>query len=210
MRIAILIPTYFRPAGLRRLLQSLRNTAPEIYPVVVAEPGDEQASVIANSFGAIFAYCPPPHKSGPKWNFALSIASNFDAYILGSDDTYYLPGWYEEMVKSLEENDNSGLFALNDGTSCQHYLMTRDFMVEHHGGVMAVPHYSGWSLDIEAVERASRVGKYFFVEKARLVHDWHGSATRIKCNRDKAIFEARKAVGFPDDFESIIEMEFPA
>ena len=210
MNVAILIPTFFRPRKLRRLLQSLKDTAPAVHPVVVAEPDDRQAPGIASEFGATFAFC-PQHRQGSvyAWNLALSIEPDYDAYILGADDCYYLPGWYEEMIKTIEANGGSGLFALNDGTSCQHFLMTREFIIGYNGGVMAIPHYSGWFLDFESCDRAERIGKRFFAENARIVHEWHGSATKINKKRDRATYEARKAAGFPDDFPPILEMEFP-
>jgi GT2 family glycosyltransferase len=209
VNIAILVPTFFRPLGLRRLLQSLKDTAPAVHPVVAVEPDDAQAHGIAREFGATLVTCPPRMGSVCAWNLALAAEPNYDAYILGADDCYYLPGWYEAMLQAIEANGGSGLFALNDNTSCNHYLMTRDFILEHHGGVMAIPHYSGWFLDYESCDRAERVGKRFFAESAKIVHDWHGSATKINSKRDEEIYKTRKAAGFPDDFKPIVEMEWP-
>ena len=210
MNIAILIPTYFRSSKLRRLLQSLKDTAPLVHPVVVAEPDDGYARVIAKNFGATFATCLPRQGSGYAWNYALSIAPNYDAYILGADDCYYLPGWYEAMLKCMDDNGGSGLFALNDKTGTQHYLMTRDFIINHNGGVMVMPYYKGWYQDMEACARARRVGLYFFAIDAKIVHDWHGSATNHFEKDGRKLFEKRQAAGFPDDFQPILEMEFPA
>jgi GT2 family glycosyltransferase len=204
VKIAILVPTYFRPQGLRRLLQSLKDTAPDVHPVVAAEPDDRKAPPIAKEFGAIFVVCLPRRGAAAAWNLALATAPNFDAYILGADDCYYLPGWYEEMIIALNEHDNSGLFALNDGTSTQHFLMTRDFIIEHNGGVMAIPHYRGWYLDWEACERAKRAGKYFFVEGAKIVHDRQGSASKTHASQSLALYKQRLAANFPNDFPSII------
>lgn len=210
MNIAILIPTYFRSHKLHKLLQSLKDTSPLVHPVVVAEPDDEQAPKLAARYGATFSTCPPRRGSGAAWNLALAIAPDFDAYILGADDCYYLPGWYEAMVKCMDDNGGSGLFALNDGTGTQHYLMTRDFIIEHNGGVMVMPYYKGWFQDIEACARARRVGKYFFAIDAKIVHNWHGSATNHYEAAGKRLFTQREAAGFPDDFPPILEMEFPA
>jgi len=208
MNIAILIPTYFRPQGLRKILQSLKDTSPLVHPVVVAEPDDTTAPLICKKFPATFTTCPPRRGAGYSWNLALATAPNFDAYILGADDCYYLPGWYEAMIKCIDDNGGSGLFGLNDGTGVQHYLMTRDFIIQHNGGVMAMPYYWGWYMDLESVARARRVGKCFFVIDAKMVHNWHGSATIIP-KGDKTLFDQRRKAGFPDDFPPILEMEFP-
>jgi GT2 family glycosyltransferase len=204
INIAILVPTYFRPVGLRRLLQSLRETAPAVHPVIAAEPDDRKAPSIAREFNATFVMCQSRRGAMAAWNLALATAPSYDAYILGADDCYYLPGWYEEMINALNEHGGSGLFALNDGTATSHFLMTRDFIIEHNGGVMAIPHYRGWYLDWEACERAKRVGKYFFVEEAKIVHDRQGSASKTHADQSLALYKQRLAANFPNDFPSII------
>lgn len=211
MNIAIIVPTFFRLHGLRRALQTLQDTAPAVHPIVVREKDDAEAEIIARQFDASIVTCPLSRRgSVPAWNLGLATEPNHDAYILGADDCYYLPGWYEALVQCVEENGGSGLFALNDGTDIQHYMMTRDFIIEHHGGVMAVPHYSGWSLDFEACARAERAGLRFFAREAHIVHDWHGSASKISFKNDRETFYLREADGFPDDFDAIVQMEFPA
>ena len=210
MNIAILIPTYFRPKGLRRLLQSIKDTSPLVHLVVVAEPDDRYAALVSRQFGVTFAISLPRRGSGHAWNLALAVAPNFDAYILGADDCYYLPGWYEAMIKCIEDKGGSGLFGLNDGTGVQHYLMTRDFIIEHNGGVMVMPHYGGWFQDMEACARARSVGKYYFAFDAKIVHDWHGSATSNYKVEGENLFNQRREAGFPDDYPPILEMEFPA
>ena len=209
MNIAILIPTYFRTHGLRKLLQSIKDTAPLVHPVVIAEPDDKQAPIIASRFGATFSTCPPRRGSGAAWNLALAIAPVSDGYILGADDCYYLPGWYEALIQCVDANGGSGLFGLNDGTGVQHYMMTRDFIIEHNGGVMVMPYYRGWYQDREACERARRVGKYFFAIDAKMRHNWHGSATNHYEKDGERLFRERIAAGFPDNYPPILELEFP-
>jgi GT2 family glycosyltransferase len=207
MKTVVLIPTYYRTEGLRRLLQSLRDTAPRIKSVVVAEPLDKKAGGVAKEFGAVFVESVAPQKSVYGWNLALTHALNFDAYVLGADDTYYAPGWYEESVKALKKIGGSGLvgFSGDEGRPCsEHYLMTRDFMIEHHGGVMAIPCYTGWYVDWEAVERAKRVGKFAFAKKAVVHHDWHGSATNNFAHEGLSLYREREAAGFPDNFDPIL------
>ena len=209
MNNIVILPTFYRPEGLLRALQTLRDTAPAVHTVVVAELEDDEAQVIAESFGVFFIQCKLRQRGGvPAWNLGLETKPNYGGYVLGSDDCYYLPGWYEALLKSIDENGGSGLFSLNDNTATSHYLMTRDFIVKHHGGVMAVPHYTGWYLDWEACERARSAGKYFFAEQAKIVHDWNGSAFRVKCKKDARIFKMRRENGFPNDFAPIINMEF--
>lgn len=206
IRIAVLIPTFFRYKGLKRTLESLRQTAPFVWPVVIAEPDDIYAGKLTSEYRATFVKCMERRK-GPTyaWNTGLAAEPNYGAYILGADDCYYLPNWLEELEIVLSNCGGSGLIGLNDGSFTQHYLMTRDFIVEHCGGVFAIPHYRAWFLDLEAVERAKAVNKYFISPNSKIVHDWHGSASPNYAKQAAALFEERKAKGFPNDFPPIIK-----
>lgn len=205
MNIAILIPTFFRHKGLRRALQTLNDTAHDVHSVVITEPDDWKASLTAEEFRVQSVACPAARRgSGQAWNLGLATAPGFDAYILGSDDCYYLPGWYEGLTDCMKLNGNSGLFGLNDGTGIQHFCMTRDFIIDYNGGVMVMPYYRGWYQDFEACERARRAGKYFFAEGAKIVHAWRGSATRNYAKLGKILYEQRLAEGFPDNYPPVL------
>jgi hypothetical protein len=148
---------------------------------------------------------------------ALRAFPDADAYVLGSDDAIFQPGWYEATMQALEQIGGSGLVGFNDGRKDKralavHYLMTRDFIIEHHGGVMAVPHYRSWGLDTEACQRAIAAGKYIKCLEAMVVHDWHGPdgdetyRMGLEYRKNvKQIYERRRMAGFPDDFEPIIK-----
>ena len=203
--VACLIPTFFRPEGLKRVLRSLRETSPDVRAVVVAESDDEQAPLITSEFNATFVTCLQPRQGTvPNWNLALATEPNYDAYFLGADDLYFTPGWLEETLKILESIGGSGLIQISN---FGHYLMTRDFIIEHHGGVMVVPHYKGWCPDIEAITRARRAGKFGYAPNAIVVHEWHGSASNNYAVEGWALLEQRRAAGWIDDFPPILKGE---
>jgi GT2 family glycosyltransferase len=218
MVVAALTPTLHRPEGLRRVLQSLKDTAPDVVAVVACDPDDHFAHTIAERYGAIHVTIQEARAGcAHAWNIALLAYPDADAYILGSDDAIFTPGWYEAALAALAKIGGSGLVGFNDRRKDKkalavHYMMTRDFIVEHHGGVMAVPHYKSWGLDTEACQRAIAAGKYIKCLEAIVIHDWRGPSgddtyrMGLEYRKNvKELYEAREAAGFPDDFEPIIK-----
>lgn len=219
MVIAALIPTLHRPAGLWRVLQSLEDTAPDVVRVVARDLDDEPARVIAQAFDCTIATCDAPRLGcAHAWNTALKAYPAADIYVLGADDAIFTPGWLNAALKALEKIGGSGLVGFyaewKQTEYSFHYLMTRDFMIEHHGGVAAVPHYFTWGVDTEACQRAMRAGKYIKAMDAIVLHDWrgpHGDATyqmgAAHRAETKAMYSRRERLGFPDDFPSILQKE---
>ena len=221
MRIAVLLPTCHRPAGLRRALQTLKDTAPDLHPVVAAEADDSQAPIIAKEFGATFTVCPEPYRGcGAAWNTALRAAMDFDAYFLGSDDIIFMPGWIEAVLRAFEKLGGSGFVGINDCRKnaekfcATHYLMTRDFIIDYNGGVAAAPCYACDYTDMEADRRARRAGKWIWAKDALVKHDWKGPygdetyrrATAVRSGM-KSIYLEREKQNFPNNFPPILRRE---
>lgn len=219
MDAIVLIPTLHRPKGLRRTLQSLKDTC-GLPSSVAADPDDLEAQEIAEEFGAIFTFCPEIHLGGAAaWNVALKAAPDHEAYFLGSDDILFMPGWWEEVLDTLAKQLNgSGFVCINDGRKnaekfCgTHYLMTRDFIVEHNGGVAASPFYFCDWTDMEADRRARKAKKWAWAQKASVKHLWLGPTgdegyRRAYAQRKnvRPIYEERERLGFPNNFEPIIK-----
>jgi glycosyltransferase involved in cell wall biosynthesis len=225
MKIAILIPTIYRPDGLRRSLQSLKDTTSHIdnvHAIVAAEDDDVDALTIAHEYRASFTIC-EKYRNGPAegWNTALKAAIDYDAYFTGSDDIEFTPGWLDEVLRVLhDELNDSGLVGINDGRwkrakvmqmCATHYLMTRDFIIDHMGGVAAQPFYHADFTDMEACARARRVGKFAWAENALVRHHWNGPHGDLGYDRAteqrprmKPLYEKRKEMNFPNDFEAIL------
>lgn len=221
--VCVLLTTLHRPAGLARVLQSLRNTAKGIPVVCAIDEDDEQARQLCWAFGVEVVTCPVPRQGPSKaWNTALAAAPNHAAYVLAADDLIFRPGWLEETLTALARLGGSGMVGFNDGkingnqAQATHYLLTRDFIIKHNGGVMCCPHYRTVGPDTETWERARKVGKYIWAEKALAIHDWHGfdqdadetyKQALPHRGASKAKFYERQAAGFPDDFEPILRGE---
>lgn len=214
----VILPTIGRPLRLRTVLGSLKATAPEVNCNVVVEPEDVACLDIATEMGYWVTRL-DKEKAGCSyaWNFGLRYTPPFaKAFVLGADDLIFKPNWFEEAVKVLEEElHGSGLVGFNDLLKVQywstHYLMTRDFVAQYNGGVMACPEYKTDYVDVETCERAIRAGKYAVAPRAIVQHDWIGRNPDkffIESRRDrsssKARFENRRAEGFPDNFPAVI------
>lgn len=227
MKIAILTPTILRQEGLTRSLKTLRETTKHLNNHIIdifvaAEKDDLKARIIADKYKAHISYCEEP-RQGPAyaWNTALAAAPDYDAYFTGSDDIEYTAGWLDEVLRVLDEElHGSGLVGINDGRwgrekvermCATHYLMTRDFIVRYNGGVAAAPFYHADYTDMEANARARRAGCWAWAEKALVRHLWGGpngdegyqNATR-KRSQMRPLYEERKRLGFPNNFEPVI------
>lgn len=224
MKTAVLIPTLFRPGGLRRVLYSLQMTAPGCIPVVIAEPKDYKACKIAVEFKSLLVIC-SKEKQGPAyaWNEGLKFAPDYDAYFLGSDDIEFTHGWYNEVRYLLrEELHDSGVIGCNDDfkdierikmnrIQPTQIFMTRDFIMYHNGGVAACPHYRHEGPDYEICLRARKINKFAFAENAIVIHHWrkvddsgYKEADKYR-SKDKVLLRQRQEKDFPDDFEPIIK-----
>jgi hypothetical protein len=155
-----------------------------------------------------------------KWNIGLAHARG-NWIVLGADDLYFRDGWIDAMVSV--GSPFVGLRDVLPGDPDQaptwpwvsHYAMTREFIVRHHGGVLAIPHYHSWYTDVETCERAVRAGLFALtaVPVTEHRHVSHGKAPDDDTYRrgrqwhemDRDVFIRRQRAGFPDDFEAVID-----
>ena len=214
MNSVALLPTLFRASGLERAYTSLVETVHNVQIVIAHEADDVEAARFAERYGLLTAEC--KYRRGPAhaWNEALKACPDGDIYILASDDAEYLAGWYQRALSVLPR---AGLVGLNDSTGkyertgwATQYIMARDFIIQHNGGVAACPHYRVDFTDVEACERAKRAGVFAYCPDAFVIHHWRrvdddGYREADKHRKDaRRVYERRKAEGFPDDFERII------
>ena len=224
MKIAILLPTIYRPMGLYKAISSLwLHTDINLIDVCIAcEIDDDNPYTYAQKFVDIAVCEKRLQGPGYAWNIALQYLEKhnkkYDAYYLASDDIEFCPGWLDETLKVLQDKlDGSGLVATNEGTDkvkragfATQYLMTRDFIRDHNGGIAAYPYPTDFS-DVESSMRAQKVNKFAYAEKAVVRHLWRENNDEAYIRSDKlrkdakTIFEDRKSKGFPDDFERIIK-----
>jgi GT2 family glycosyltransferase len=160
-----------------------------------------------------FSQCSEPQGCSAAWNRALAAAQG-DPIVFAADDLRWEQGWLDNALNRLSEFDEGwGLVGFNDGhwgeELSTHYLMSRRFIVEVLGGVVAWGFYGHSFNDAEVNERARRAGRYAWCEEARVYHShWlfgdrekDATDTRTLCDHGEAerIFKQRQAEGFPND-----------
>jgi Glycosyl transferase family 2 len=152
------------------------------------------------------------------WNDALSLSKG-DPVVLAADDLEWQPGWLENALQCLSRfPDGWGFVGFNDGHWNQdlstHYLVSRRFIVEVLGGVIAWEHYRHSFNDVEINERAKQADRYVWCEDARVYHShWlfgdrpqdHTDARSLPDHpRSQQMFLQRQAAGFPSDYPAVI------
>ena len=185
-QVCILLPTCNRESLLRRALDSVKATAPKCPIVVATDPFDEPARARARKYANVtITVCAEDHQGcSAAWNTALAAAPDDAlAFVSAADDLIFRPGWLKHSLQTLHEMGDSGLVGFEDERvryksenfwASTHYIMTRDFIIEHLGGVFAPPVYRGDYCDWEVCSIAKRAGKYRRCNLAHAKHDWHG------------------------------------
>ena len=218
MRTAILFPTFGRVEQARRCLDQFIQTAPAATCVVVTEDDERAWGPLLDDEHILFVPVTEGMTAVQKWNHALKKAQHFDAFLLGADDLWPAEGWLDEVL-NVQAKTGAGCVAVNDcitdgnalGT---HYLLTKDWIKQHQGGVMCVPHYRSWGLDVETNERAKRSGTYAWAANAKVEHrhvhwkkapmdDTYRIGYRVH-QYDDFILSIRRRAGFPNDFQAVI------
>lgn len=217
LTIATLLPSMYRPARLKKTIKSLLETAPRVDIIAALEKDDAEGLEIAYQFCTKVVVCEQYHAGcAYAWNAALKAAPSYDIYTIAADDVIFMSNWFENAMSALDKLGGSGLIGFGGDRVrteyADHYMMTRDFIVQYHGGVAAVPHYSSWCVDTEAVERARKAKKYIKAKDAIVEHNWNGydesdlcySLGKSRRSQNKKLYYQRMFKGFPDDFPPII------
>jgi hypothetical protein len=219
MRTAILFPTFGRVEQARRCLDGFIQTAPAATCVVVTEDDERAFGALLNDEHILFVPVTEGMTAVQKWNHALRrVHRRFDAFFLGADDLWPANGWLDEVL-NVQAKTGAGCVSINDGivngnALGTHYLLTKDWIKTQQNGVMCVPHYRSWGLDVETTARAKHTGTYAWAERAMVEHrhvHWKKAAMDDTYRRgylvhqyDEFILEIRRKAGFPNDFQAVI------
>jgi GT2 family glycosyltransferase len=219
--ISVLLATTGRPAAAALCVQRLVETAKGHDLEVVAAVDD---GATAERLMGCCRWKPgtrlivdesQTHRGCSKaWNDALA-RSEGDPVVLAADDLVFTHGWLDAALAKLEEfKDGWGFVGFNDGhwnsELSTHYLMSRRFIVEVLGGVIAWECYKHSFNDCEINERAKQAGRYKWAEDAVVLHKHWTYGERPKDTTDdrwlgdhpesQRIFMQRREQGFPNDY----------
>jgi hypothetical protein len=224
MRTALILPTLGRPDQAAKCVEQLLRTSSA--DVVLVMPFHEALSDtwtrdythVADDARVNFALTNDPLNASEGWNHGLKMQPDYDAYFLAADDIWAEDGWFDEVLR-VHKATGAGMVGINDMHSdghimATHYWMTRQFIVEHNGGVMSCPWYRSWCMDLEATERAKRANTYAWAQHAKVEHrhvhwgaapmDGTYAFAKPRHIYDQVVCDYRRRNGWPDDFEAVI------
>lgn len=229
MPVSIILPTLNRSSQLRKVLNRLVDTTTkgvtETIVIVDAEDYDSVkvcADVATHPENSDFHLRCISMEGSPfgveKWNEGAKrgtynhIGSTWLALV--ADDLEFPDNWLADSL----ECENEGFLAFRDTEgSCKfyepHYMATVDWLKKYNGGVLAVPHYKHWGIDVEIASKARTSGTYR-VAKAVLKHNHvlnSGAMTDSTYEkgetfhvRDMEMFNLRRIDNFPNNFKGYL------
>jgi glycosyltransferase involved in cell wall biosynthesis len=227
--ISVLLATMGRPdmagATVRSLIETTRGHEVELITAIDVDgtaidriAALESQGLFHEGFSWELSYRERARGSSRAWNDALGVAEG-DPIVLAADDLEFEPGWLDAALETLAQfKDGWGLVGFNDGhwgpELSTHYLMSRRFIVEVLGGVVAWDCYRHSFNDREANARAVAAGRYAWCENARVYHRHWLFGDRPQDETDTRLlgehpesqrkFDERQAAGFPNDYEAVI------
>jgi hypothetical protein len=220
--VSVIIPTRDRAQQAEACMRQYRLTTAgccvEIIAVIEADD-HVSAAVLAGVADKVLRYS-GPRSALAAWNLGASDAAG-DVLVLGADDTWPHDGWLDAALAALATlPDGDGLVGFNDGTRTDgatfagHFMVSRQFAIDHLGGVLLPPVYHHYYCDQEACQRAQRAGRYAYSAGALVEHRHpdFGKAERDAIYQyaapfmaeDRALYLQRQAAGFPDDFPPVL------
>lgn len=218
--ISVLFPTTGRSARALACVKQLRETtADHDVEIVAAIDNDEASATVLEPLVDILDVRDEYRGCSQAWNDALALATG-DPIVFAADDLVWHPGWLDAALERLAEFPGGwGLVGLNDGhldgrELSTHYLMSRRFIVEVLGGVVAWEFYRHSFNDLEVNERAKRADRFLWAEDARVTHqhwtfgdrdrDATDTLTLAEHAASQRIYEMRERAGFPTDYPPVI------
>lgn len=219
MTVSILLATMGRPEKAAAFVESVRDTTTgHDVEIVAAVDGPGADAILLSELGCVVDHSSELRGSSRAWNAALKHA-NGDPVVLAADDLEFQPGWLDAALSKLAEFPGGwGLVGFNDGhwgeELSTHYLMSRRFVVEVLGGVVAWEAYRHSFNDREANARARDAGRYAWCEGAGVLHrHWifgdrpqDATDTRLLGEHPESqrAFDERQASGWPAEREAVI------
>jgi len=222
--ISIIVPSMYRPEQFRASIERLRETIKgfDVEIVAVVDGRCKPTLAVAAELQLLTIYNEKHLGALVSWNRGLRVCSG-DYVVTIADDTYCHDNWLEEALKSHSTLPEwSGIVGLNplwdEGykkTHCCHFLADRKAIREVLGGVLFYEtKYKHYCSDNETYDRAVKAGRYVASEKSVVEHKhWrHEKATKDivytlteqYLASDYKVLRARRAAGYPNDFEPMI------
>jgi len=227
IKASIIIPTRGRVDRLKERLPILIERTPEFKEhteiIFAVDVDDKESYDYLTSLGVfainVLIYDKNESFALPcdKWNRAATLARGKWLVTVSDDCIPEKEGW---LTRALETK-NYGFLALPDGVTGDRnkhftplYMTTRPWLKKWNGGVLVLPMYKSWYSDIETCWRAKNSFTYIVAWDSVLkqVHPEFNSTPNDSIYQlgvtrraaDLKMFESRKKLNFPDDFEGVL------
>jgi glycosyltransferase involved in cell wall biosynthesis len=222
--ISIIVPTCQRAGMFEKMLFSIYDTTREDEREIIAViDGDYESAKIAALMGCnVIDFSKEKRGALFCWNHGLQLSSG-DMICPSGDDQIFHDGWLDYALEShTGQLGGYGVVGMNDlaynGNTqlATMFIFDRQFCKDHLGGVIAPPVYKYYCVDSEINAKAKSLDKFYWDERAVVehLHSAHGKRPvdahdqeRIDnhyAEIDNALFEQRKAQGFPIMWEPVI------
>ncbi len=219
MTVSILLPTTGRADRAEKCICQLRETAGVPIELIIAVDHDPESAMRLAPLADKLLVSTEYRGCSRAWNDCLRESSG-DPVVFAADDLVWGEAWLVNALAYLDAFDDGwGMVGFNDGhwngdELATHYLMSRRFIVEVLGGVVAWEWYSHSFNDLEVNERAKAAGRYVWAPDALVRHEHWTYGDRPQDATDtrllgthaaaEAKYRERRATGFPIDYEPVI------
>lgn len=212
MHLTIVMPTYKRPKGLMKSLESIKgNTYKDLSVIIVCEKEDKETYSWFYDLNKRIPY-PLIFLSNPKnmgltsaFNHGFKIASFADAVLWAGDDTEFWPDCISKAMATLKEKfpDGDGFIGFNQmqegrtkGRSYAFGLVGKKFLNRYPENAAFCPDYIHYGVDKEVGHYSISLDRFFVCRDAKINHirlqDETAEYSRRFFMRDKDIFRKRQ------------------
>lgn len=219
-KVSVIVPQYKRYEKFEKCFRSLIETAPKAEIIIVIDPDDEKTLEILAPYDVVKIVTDKRERAIDKWNIGASKATG-DILMVAANDVVFESGWYENALKAFDTLPNGGMVSVNDthtdpNVSAPHFLMSRDFIIKHNGGVLMPPCYDRQYPDVENMYKAKSLGMYEIALDSIVRHDHpltgsakvdevHQEMFMVSFDADKELCRNRMAQGFPIVWDAVIK-----
>jgi len=203
--LATIGPPHDAETSVRALASSTIHHDVELVVAVDDKATGDRLQATTDLFPITMIDCREDRRGAARaWNDALQLSIG-DPLVLAATDVHWRQGWLTHALTELSQLPGGcGMIGFNDGesTGATHYLVTRRTIREAFGGVIAWECYRTGFQDLEATERAKRIGRYRWCAQAHADHHW--DPTRNPDPTSEETYARRSRAGFPNDYPAVI------
>jgi GT2 family glycosyltransferase len=211
--VSIIVPVRYRADLTRVCIDSIRAYTKNYELIMVQEGEDEQVTELLKTYADIkYVQNKIPKGYSGALNTGMELATG-DIYCFLNNDTVATPGWMDEMVECLKQNDEAGLvvptfWGTGERQSADWYTNTRfEWVLEPFSvmgvcfviprevmGVLDDPKYPGkWDEDFfhggedfDIALRVQRAHYRIYIARKSFIYHYGGASTRIFVGTDLA------------------------